>query len=75
MKHYRALLSIPIEANSDDDALTVANEHAASVRHPDGAIAGHVEVVGETRNDQMEIIRVVNADPWLLRQLPPDWKV
>lgn len=75
MKHYRALISIPIVANSDDDPLTLANEQAASVRHPDGAIAGHVELVGEARIHQMEIIRVVNADPWLLRQLPPDWKV
>ena len=56
MKRYRALISIPIEANSDDDALTVANEQAASVRHPDGAIAGHVELVGEARNRQMDAL-------------------
>jgi hypothetical protein len=72
--HYRALISIPITASSDADALTFANEHAARLRDDGGAVAGHVELVGELREDLMTIARVVNADAMFLRQLPLDWK-
>jgi hypothetical protein len=48
MRDYRALISIPIRAESDDDAIRLAEERAASVHHPDGSVAGHVELVGET---------------------------
>jgi hypothetical protein len=74
MKHYRALISVPIAASSDADALTLANEQAARLRHDHGAVAGHVELVGELREDLMTISRVVNADAMFLRQLPLDWK-
>lgn len=75
MKHYRALISIPIQADSDDDAISVASEEAASLRTPGGAVVtGHVELVGEAREDLVEIVRVVHADAAFLRQLPPDWK-
>ena len=74
MTHYRALFSMPIEANSDGAAIEAADERAAALRHPDGAVAGHVELVGEVREDAMEIIRVVSSDSWFLHQLPPDWK-
>ncbi len=75
MKHYRALLSIPVEARSDDDAVRAADEHAASLLHPGGGAAvGHVEFVGEVAEGQMEVTRVITADPLFLRQLPPDWK-
>lgn len=74
MKSYRALISIPIEATSDDAAITVANEKAASVRHTGGVVAGHVELVGEVRDDLLEMSRIVAADPAFLRQLPPDWQ-
>jgi len=43
MKHYCALISIPITASSGADALTLANEHAARLRDDGGAVAGHVE--------------------------------
>jgi hypothetical protein len=71
---YRALFSMPIEANSDGAAIEAADEQAAAMCHPDRAIAGHVELVGEVREDAMEIIRVVSSDSWFLHQLHPDWK-
>lgn len=74
MKQYRALISLPIQAASDDEAIDIANEQAASVRHPRGGVVGHVELVGEVRDDHLEVSRVVSADPMFLRQLPPDWK-
>ena len=75
MKYYRALISIPIQAESDDDAIRVANEHAASVHYPDGEVAGHIELVGKTHGDLVEIDRVVYSAPLFLRQLPLfDWK-
>ncbi len=74
MKDYRALISIPIQAESDDDAIRVAEEQAASVRHPDGEVAGHVELVGKTHGYLLEVDRVVFTDALFLRQLPPDWK-
>jgi hypothetical protein len=73
MSHYRALLSIPIEANSDAAAVEAANEQATALQHPGGSVVGHVELVGEVGED-LEIVRVVSSDPGLLRQLPPDWK-
>lgn len=74
MKYYRALISIPVEAESDDEAIRAAEEKAASVHHPDGSVAGHVELLGETHADLLEIARVVFDDALFLRQLPPDWK-
>ena len=74
MKDYRALISIPIRAESDDDAIRLAEERAASVHHPDGSVAGHVELVGETHAVLLEIDRVVFSDPLFLLQLPPDRK-
>ena len=68
------MIRIPVAAESDDDAINAAYEQAGSLRHPDGAVAGHLEVVGETRDDLMEIVRVVQADAMFLRNLPPDWK-
>jgi hypothetical protein len=70
--YYRALISIPIFADTDDQAVAQANEHASSLRpHPEGeAIAGHLELLGEVSDHQFT--RVVVAEP--LSPLPPDWK-
>lgn len=74
-RRYRALISIPVDADSDADALKIASEQADSVRHPgSGVVAGHLELVGEVREGLMEVIRIVDADPLLLTQLHPDWK-
>ena len=74
MKDYRALISIPIQADSDDDAIRVAEERAASVHDPDGEVAAHVELVGKTHGDLLEIDRLVFSDALFLSELPPDWK-
>ena len=68
MNYYRALISIPIQAESDDEAIRAAEERAASVHHPDGSVAGHVELIGETHGDLLEIDRVVFDDALFLRQ-------
>jgi hypothetical protein len=74
-RRYRALLSVPITAANDEEAVRIGAEYAEALLHPGGAgIAGHLELVGEVRGDVMAIARVVDADPLFLRQLPPDWK-
>jgi hypothetical protein len=75
-RHYRALISVPIAANDDHAATTIGDAYAGSLVHPGGGnvVAGHLELVGEVRDDLLEVARVVWADPHFLRQLPPDWK-
>lgn len=74
-RQYRALVSVPISADSDDDAVRQGVEYAHSLHHPGGkGVAGHLELVGEVREGLMEIIRVVDEDPLFTKQLPPDWK-
>lgn len=68
MKHYRALISIPVQAESDDEAQDLAERRAADIAE------GHLELLGAVEEGQMQIRRVVSADPWLARQLPLDWK-
>ena len=52
-----------------------ATEYAHSLKHDGSAVpAGHLELLGAVVDDELEIIRVVEADPALLRQLPPDWR-
>jgi hypothetical protein len=73
-RQYRALISIPIAADNDDQAVKASAEYAHSFIHPGAdVVAGHLEMVGETR-DGFEIARVVHSDPHFLGQLPPDWK-
>jgi len=44
-------------------------------KHDGSAVpAGHLELLGALVDDELEIIRVVEADPALLPQLPPDWR-
>jgi hypothetical protein len=64
---YRALISVPITANND-----AAAQHAADEMALNGD--GHVELIGETADDSLRIIRVVRADPHFAHQLPYDWK-
>jgi hypothetical protein len=74
---FRALISVPIAAEDDESAMEVGTEYAHSLSQPGGGkvAAGHLELLGETRDDAMEIVRVVHADPAFLHQLPPDWKL
>lgn len=68
--NYRALISVPIEAGSDDEALEQAYQHANTLLHPGGGggIAGHVELLGEAPG-LCAIKRVFVAEPELPAQL------
>lgn len=67
---YRALISVPIEADDDEHALAAADWHASSLRHPGSpAIAGHVELVTEVR-EMMTPVRTVQESPGFRRQIP-----
>lgn len=47
-RSFRALISVPIEADSLMDAMTIAFGYANLLNHPDSDVtAGHVEVVGQ----------------------------
>ena len=71
---YRAFLSVPIQAESDDEAWSSAIEYANSLTHPEhDTIVGHLELLGEVREGWAQIARVVDADPKFLSQLPHDW--
>jgi hypothetical protein len=76
VKRYRALISVPISADSDDGAVEQAYEFANSVMHPSSeVVAGHLEFVGEVQaGSVLEVTRVVEVDPQFAKQLPPDWK-
>jgi hypothetical protein len=43
---YRALLSVPIEADNDSQAIERADQFALELRR-DAVIVGHVELVGK----------------------------
>ena len=74
-RSYRALISVPITADTDAEAWRKATAHAHTLKHEHSAVpAGHLELLGALVGDQLEMIRVVEADPALLRQLPPDWR-
>ena len=65
-RQYRALISVPIEANTDDEAWSQAVDYANLLRKPNHVIRGHVELVTEVADD----VRRVWEDPGLRRQLP-----
>lgn len=71
-RHYRALISVPIVADEDDDAMTIATEYAHSLVHPGGGnvVAGHLELLGEVPEGSMELARVVWAEPAFRQQHP-----
>ena len=69
-KSYRALISVPIAAEDDDEAFDRAAAYARSLRHPgSSAIAGHVELVIEAYTNSLKAKRVVDEDPGLWAQL------
>jgi hypothetical protein len=66
---YRALISVPIEADDDEHALAASDWHASVLRHPGSpAIAGHVELVTESHG--MTPVRTVQESPGFRRQIP-----
>ena len=69
--HYRALISIPISAETDDDAVSQGAEYAHSLLDPDGGVViGHLEFVGEVDKGQLAVRRVVDEEPEFRHQFP-----
>ncbi len=72
--YYRALISVPISANTDDEALDIAFEYAVTLLHPNsGVVAGHVELLSEVNKASetgLDVQRTVYADNGLFDQLP-----
>lgn len=69
-KSYRAMISVPIAAEDDDQAEHVAYEFARSLWWPgSNTIAGHLELLTETQDFSLEPKRVVVEDHWFRRQL------
>ena len=68
MTTYRALLSIPVEADDDQQAIERANELATKLRIND-VVLGHVEMVGEA-GDGVSVRRPVYIDPRFGEQVP-----
>jgi hypothetical protein len=68
-KRYRAFISMPITADTDDEALEVAGRHASSLMHPGStAIGGHVELLTEVENSYTPM-RVVWEELKFRRQI------
>ena len=72
MPRCRALISVPIEADDDEGASAIADEHAASLcaKLLSGAevILGHTELITEVHG--MTPVRVVHEDHGFRRQIP-----
>jgi hypothetical protein len=71
-RQYRALLSVHITAEDDAEAQDIADKHAGSLV-TDGAVVGHMELIGELAEGSLRIARVVYATPQFRHQLPLDW--
>lgn len=71
MTSYRALISVPISADSDERAQDVASGLASRLHNPGGSIAGHVELVTEVDpRAHLRGIRVVMEAPGFREQVP-----
>ena len=67
MKSYRALISVPLEAENDDAAFDRASEYVECL--VDGqTVVGHLELVGQARGQC--VTRIVYVDPGLGRLMP-----
>jgi hypothetical protein len=69
MTTYRALISVPIAADSDSDAQDQADAFARMLTVA-GVIAGHVELVAESAG--MTPVRVVMEDDGFREQVPSE---
>jgi hypothetical protein len=69
-KSYRALISVPISAEDDEEAYERASEFANSLRHPGSeTIAGHIELLIEAYKDSLTSKRVIIEDHRLWDQI------
>lgn len=64
MRHYRALISVPINAHSDEDAQDQAAGWADLISH------GHVELVTEVEPGELAPLRLVDESPGFRNQIP-----
>jgi hypothetical protein len=71
-KHYRAMISVPITADTDEAAEHQAAVYANSLAAPgSNVIVGHLELVTEVDGGLMSPpVRVVTEDPSFRRQVP-----
>jgi hypothetical protein len=69
MKHYRALISVPITVANDNAAYKKAFTYAAQLQH-DNCVVGHVETLFEVEPDRMDPSRVLIINEWLYAQVP-----
>jgi hypothetical protein len=69
-RYYRALISVPITAEDDEDALEKAGDYARSLLLPGGITSGgHMERLAEVHGGGMATMRVVTEDEDFLGQL------
>jgi hypothetical protein len=69
-RSYRALISMPISAENDDDAAEQAYAHARSLLWPGSTtIGGHLERLAEVPGGGLETKRIVIEDDQFLTQL------
>jgi hypothetical protein len=69
-KKYRAFISMPIAADTDNEALDLAGRYANSLLHPGSTtIGGHVELLTEVEGKYMPT-RVVFEDVDFRDQIP-----
>jgi hypothetical protein len=71
MPVYRGFISVQLGARTDDDARTLAEQYAGSLRGPDGSNPGHLELIGEVAEGTISVSRVVHEEPSFRKQLPP----
>jgi hypothetical protein len=70
-RYYRALISVPITAENDNDADKQASTYARSLLHPGSTtIGGHLELLTEVVHGSLKPRRVVHEDPGFPDQLP-----
>jgi len=70
-RYYRALISMPIAAENDNDADKQASAHADSLLHSGSTtIGGHLELLTEVSHGSLKPKRVVHEDPGFPDQLP-----
>lgn len=70
MRHYRAMISVPITAESDEAAEEATAWFADLFRSRGGPVLGHVELVTEVTWGGMWPVRVIAELPGFRAQIP-----
>jgi hypothetical protein len=76
VKRYRALISVPIAAEDDQDARRRAGRCVAGILDPASeAPVASLELVGELERDSLAAIgRIVWIERGFFEQLPTEWR-